>query len=47
MPHIFIGDSKQDIDVMRGQPLFTYRRIKDVEQILSQALNELGTQIIV
>jgi hypothetical protein len=33
--------------VVREQPIFTYRRIKDVEQILSQALNDLGAQAVV
>jgi hypothetical protein len=47
MSHIFISYSKQDIDFVHGQPLFTYRRIKDVEQILSQALSDLGAQAVI
>jgi hypothetical protein len=47
MSHIFISYSEQVINQMAGQPLFTYRRIKDVEQILAQALNDLGAQAVV
>jgi hypothetical protein len=47
MSHIFISYSKPDIDRMRARPVLPYQRIKHVEQILSQALNDLGAQAVV
>jgi hypothetical protein len=47
MSHIFISYSQQDIDRMRARPVLPYRRIKDAEFVLSQALNDLKPQAVV
>jgi hypothetical protein len=47
MSHILTSRRKQNMDLMHGRPLRTYRRNKDAERILAKAPADLRAQILV